>query len=152
MGRIEAGSAPARGDAGKGKQLFFTTGCIACHRVEQHPAFIGPDLNAIGTAMTPEQIIEEVLWPARVLKEGYSMLLVTTHDGKVHQGYARPGHPSSDALRMRHLAQDSPIRIPRDRIRSIGKPGSAMPRDVARHLTRNELRDLVKYLTTLGDT
>jgi putative heme-binding domain-containing protein len=150
--RTLATEAGARGDAGRGKQLFFTTGCIACHRVEQHPAFIGPDLNAIGTAMTPEQIIEEVLWPARVLKEGYSMLLVTTHDGKVHQGYARPSHPSSDALRMRHLAQDSPIRIPRNRIRSIGKPGSAMPRDVARHLTRKELRDLVKYLTTLGDT
>ena len=44
---------------------------------------MGPDLTAIGTTLSTERIIEELLWPARQIKEGYSVVAVVTDSGNL---------------------------------------------------------------------
>ena len=65
-------------------------GCAACHRVSAPIAgvtYIGSDLSTIGNTLNSERIIEETLWPGRAVKEGFSLVQVTTKGGTLHQGY-----------------------------------------------------------------
>ena len=64
------GDAMMRGNAQRGATLVEA--CIACHRIGKLGAVIGPDLTSIGTTLSPERIAEEVLWPGRQVKEGYT--------------------------------------------------------------------------------
>jgi len=141
----------AKGDIGRGRQVFQLTGCAACHQVEATKndfPFIGPDLTALGNTLRPERIIEEVLWPGRAVKEGYSLLRVTTQDGTVHQGYEERSR--SEDVFLRPLDRADTIRIPKNQIRAKTEAGSAMPTGLTAALNREELRDLIAFLTGLG--
>ena len=107
----------------------FVESCIACHRIGQLGAVIGPDLTSIGTTLSPERIAEEILWPGRQVKEGYTMLQVTTQDGVVHHGYERWTRQSdaSGDLVMRQLTAKSLITLRRDQIVSRQTLVSPMP-------------------------
>src|SRR5262249_23941282 len=90
--------ARARGDARRGAEVFLDPrfACISCHKLGDQGGAVGPELTNVGRCLTPEQIAESVLWPARQVKEGYSATLVATRDGRVIQGY-KP-EESADAL------------------------------------------------------
>ncbi len=141
----------AKGDIGRGRQVFQLTGCAVCHQVEatkNDVPFIGPDLTALGNTLSTERIIEEVLWPGRAVKEGYSLLRVTTQDGTVHQGYEERSR--SEDIFLRPLGRADTIRIPKNQIRAKTQAGSAMPTGLTAALNREELRDLIAFLTGLG--
>ena len=81
----------AKGDAANGRRAFQAAGCAVCHKIGSATnngiPFIGPELDTIGNTLSTERIIEEVLWPGRHVKEGYSLVQVTTITGDVHAGY-----------------------------------------------------------------
>ncbi|MCH9021456.1 MAG: c-type cytochrome [Planctomycetes bacterium] len=140
------------GNTENGKMVFLTTGCIACHQVGDSSAVIGPDLSSLGPAMHIERIVEEVLWPRRSVKEGYDFVTVTTKDGVIHQGYKRKSKDQEDVYLMREMATTVIKEIPRDQIVSVKSSGSAMIPGIVANLKREDLRDLIKYLSTLGTT
>ena len=72
-----------------GAAVFKSLACSACHKIGGTGGDIGPDLTAIGTTLSAERIAEELLWPNRQVKEGFSVVQVITADGKIHQGYER---------------------------------------------------------------
>ncbi|MBC8245200.1 MAG: c-type cytochrome [Verrucomicrobia bacterium] len=142
----------AMGDAANGHRLFQAVGCAVCHRIG--PAtnggvpFIGPALDTIGNTLSTQRIIEEVLWPGRHVKEGYSLTRVTTKAGDVHAGYEQRSR--SDDVFLRPLSQPGTIRIPRDTIRSQEQLGSAMTAGLTAGLKRGQLRDLIRFLAGQG--
>ena len=101
--------------------------------------------------MPIDRIVEEVLWPTRQVKEGYTMVRVVTRDGGVFQGYERNEKGDRDLL-LRDLSSANLRRIPRKQIASRSKAGSAMPPGLTAGLTRSQLRDLIRYLHELGAT
>ena len=136
------------GNAANGAIVFRTAGCAACHQAGQPIAglaYIGPDLSTIGNTLSPERIIEEVLWPARAVKEGYSLMQVTTTDGTVHQGYEQRSR--SDDVLLTPLGSRETVRIPAAQIREQKSAGTAMPPNLTATLKREQLRDLIRYLT-----
>src|SRR5436305_6578145 len=82
-------AAKTAGDARHGALVFhapqFT--CIGCHKLGTRGGIVGPDLSAVGRCLTPEQIVEAVLWPKRQIKDEYRPIAVFTSDGKLGQGY-----------------------------------------------------------------
>ena len=64
--------------------------CISCHKVGQQGGVIGPDLSAVGRCLTPEQIVESVFWPARLVKPEYNAVVVATTDGRTSRATGRP--------------------------------------------------------------
>ena len=142
-----------RGDAANGKKVFQLAllSCTACHAVDgvkgTTTTVKGPNLTAVAAGLPVDLLVESVLWPARQIKEGYAATTVITKDGRVLSGFAH----SEDkiVLRIRDLATGkiSPVQI--GNIQQRTKGSTVMPPGLTASLTRTELRDLIRYLSTL---
>jgi putative heme-binding domain-containing protein len=141
-----------QGDAARGAQVFARAemSCTTCHAVNGKGAGrLGPDLGNLGTAQTTEFIIGALLDPNREVKEGYVAHEVVTTGGDRYQAYVvRENHQE---LVIRDVAQDKELRLRKDGITRIVQRGSVMPPGLTDTLTRAELRDLVRYLGSLGN-
>jgi len=141
-----------KGNTVNGRQTFQAAGCAVCHKTG--PAtnngipFIGPELDTIGNTLSTERIIEEVLWPGRHVKEGFSLIQVTTKLGEIHQGYEQRSR--SKDIFLRPLSRVETIRIPHDQVREQTQVGSAMMPGLTAGLKRGQLRDLICFLAQQG--
>ena len=138
-----------QGDAKRGREIFRRTelACIGCHRIGDEGGIIGPALDAIGSGQPVDFIIGAVLQPQKEIKEGYEAMEVTTKDGRVVTGY----RVSDDGnLVIRDIATGGQARLARDEIASKKLTGSLMPSGLVDRLSREDLRDLFRYLSGLG--
>ncbi len=147
-----AADAARSGTVTRGGVLFKNLACGSCHRVGGSGGGTGPDLTAIGTTLSPERIVEELLWPNRQVKEGFSVVQVVTDDGRIHQGYERKpkaGQESGDLV-LQLLATRKLVTIRKERIEVKQVTGSVMPVGLTAVLSREQLLDLVRFLSDLG--
>jgi len=146
------GEALKKGDSKRGALLFKSSACVTCHKVDDKGGVIGPDLAAIGSTLSPQRIVEELLWPRRQVKEGYTVVQVVTSKGAVHQGYERRTRDSqaSGDLVMRELATEKLVSIKKEHIIDKRETGSPMPTGLTALLSRSQLLDLIRYLSELG--
>jgi putative heme-binding domain-containing protein len=128
--------------------------CLGCHRIGNEggptdgPA-LGPDLSAIGRAMTPEMIVESLLWPKRQVKEGFLLTQVTMKDGRQAQGYKTAENQAELKLRC---VDGSETILRKAEIQERSDVGTLMPDGLTDALSAQERRDLVRYLIDLGKT
>ncbi|MBA63317.1 MAG: hypothetical protein CMJ76_13250, partial [Planctomycetaceae bacterium] len=117
------------GDAERGANVFKAVACASCHRIKGQGGTIGPDLTGLGTTLSGERIIEELIWPNRQVKEGFSSLRVITQDGKVLQGYQRKTKQSEARGGIALLDPQSQqlILLQADDIDEVQKSSSVMP-------------------------
>jgi len=145
----------SQGVAAEGELVFRSrkANCYSCHKIGGAGGWVGPDLSGIGTTMTLERIIEELLWPSRNVKEGFSLLQVITLDGGVYQGYEEKERDEDDKsgdLLLKDLVTGDERRIPLAQILARKEGGTAMPSGLTQGMSRNELRDLLRFLSELG--
>ncbi|HLY10600.1 MAG TPA: HEAT repeat domain-containing protein [Planctomycetota bacterium] len=140
----------SQGNPGNGEKVFrgTLTNCFSCHSIGSAGGKVGPDLSAVGTGLPIDMVVESVLWPNRQVKEGYNTTAVLTKNDQIFQGF----HASEDkqVLILRDPAKDELIRIPIADIRARKEIGSVMPEGLTNGLTREELRDLIRFLADLG--
>jgi len=145
-----AAEVKASGNPTKGKEVFASTltNCTACHSIAKKGGTIGPELDAVGRGVPVELIIEAVTWPNRQIKEGYIATNIVTKDGRKLMGYK-----VSDAngeLQLRDFLGGGTNKFSSAEIASRQDSGSLMPEGLVAMMTREELRDLVAFLMTLG--
>jgi putative heme-binding domain-containing protein len=147
-----AGNSSKLGRTERGKFLFNSMACGTCHKVDGNGGEIGPELTAIGTTLSSQRIVEELLWPNRQVKEGYSVLQVVTDEGKIVQGYERRTKESraSGELIIKELSTGELVGVKRQHIEETLVVGSAMPTGMTSVLSRPQLLDLIRYLSELG--
>jgi putative heme-binding domain-containing protein len=140
----------ASGDALKGREIFRRAelSCVACHMIANEGGTIGPALDSIGSGQPLDFIIGAVLDPQKEIKESFEALEVHTKDGAVYSGYRTGGNDSE--LVLREVATGKESRIATANIASKKLTGSLMPSGLVDKLTREELRDLFRYLSGLG--
>jgi putative heme-binding domain-containing protein len=140
------------GDPARGAKVFVDArlACLSCHRVGTQGGEVGPELTAVGRCLTPEQIVEAVLWPARQVKQGYNALAVARTDGRVIQGYEEARTDKDVLLKVATTGQH--LRIPLADIEQLRALGTLMPGGLASTLDQAERRDLVRFLIDLGKT
>lgn len=138
-----------KGDARRGAMIFSKASCIACHQVGTRGGKVGPQLSNIGACVSPEDIVEAVLWPARTVKPEYKAITVRTSDGKTITGVIHKDEKETitliDQTSKTHAISKSDIDDRRD-------AGSLMPDGLMVPLTPEERRDLLRYLFELGKT
>ncbi len=146
------GHARQQGEAVRGAAVFKSLACGACHKIGGAGGDIGPDLTAIGTTLSAERIAEELLWPNRQVKEGFSVVQVITADGKIHQGYERKTkeNQATGDLVIQDLATKQLVTIKQQDIDEKQVTGSSMPAGLTSVLPRQQLLDLLSYLSELG--
>ena len=140
----------ASGNATKGQQVFKSTltNCTACHSIGKQGGTIGPELDAVGRGVPVELIIEALVWPNRQIKEGYIASSIVTKDGRRLQGYKVS--EANGELQLRDFLGGGVTKLAASDIASRQDAGSLMPEGLVALMTREELRDVIAYLLTLG--
>jgi putative heme-binding domain-containing protein len=141
---VQSQADPVRGEA-----VFRRAelGCMQCHALGGAGGKVGPDLSGIGTSAQLDYLIESIVLPGKVVREGYTTAHVITTDGRALSGVVQRESPTELVLR-------DPIReeivIPVKQIEEKRVGGSLMPDGLDQALTDAELADLVRFLAELG--
>ncbi len=138
-----------QGDPARGESVFrrAALGCQQCHALGGAGGRVGPDLSGIGTSAQLDYLIESVILPSKIVREGYNTAHVTTVDGRSFSGVVKRETPQE-------LVLADPIRdeiiLPTKNIDEKRTGGSLMPDGLDQSLTDAELGDLIRFLSELG--
>jgi quinoprotein glucose dehydrogenase len=139
----------AGGDAAAGRDIFLhkdEVSCLRCHKLQGLGGEVGPDLTGIGKRQKRDYLLNSILDPNKDIAKGFDTMVLALASGQLYSGIVK----SEDSKQL-HLitAEGQHLDIPKDQIEERQRGKSAMPEDIARHLTKRELRDLVEFLAEL---
>ncbi len=140
-------SVPGPPDIQHGREVFLSPrlgGCTLCHRSDGLGSGAGPDLSTIGSAQSPDYILESILQPSRNVAPRYECFSLQTVDGQtrvVFQLIERGGTHTYVGLDGRPFEIKIEEIVRRDRLQV-----SIMPEGLMARLKDEEARDLVAFL------
>ena len=139
----------AKGDKARGAAIYARENlkCVSCHQIGDQGGRVGPALTAIGASSQLDYIIDSLVHPAKNVKEGYNSIVVLTTDGQVMTGI--PVSRTNDELVLRD-ATGKEVKIATAAIDEESPGTSLMPAGLVDSLSREELADLVRFLSELG--
>ncbi len=145
---VEAWASVARmkGDATRGQQLFEKH-CAKCHTFRGRGTSVGPDLS--GMAVHPqEELLVHILDPSRSVEGNFRLYTVLLADGRVLQGMLRGETRTAVQL----IDQQGKLhQVAREDIEQLAASAkSLMPEGFEKQLTRQQMADLLAYLTQPG--
>jgi putative heme-binding domain-containing protein len=139
----------APGDPALGEKLFTTSaGCSNCHRISGKGGFAGPDLSNIGRTSTLPKLRRSILDPDYERTPGFHRASLTLRNGDKLSGLVKDRTNYVLQLQLR----DGSLRsIPVDTIESMEvTKASAMPKDYATKLSKDDITNLVSFLREQG--
>jgi len=136
-----------KGMAEKGKLLFNSNTCSACHTDANGLQPKGPHLVDIGKRYKKNELIESILKPEAKIAQGFETLAFTTKSGKIITGFVVS--ESSQAILLRQTTGVS-LELKKDSIEErTPLKSSMMPAGLVNNLTPEQLSDLLSYLDSL---
>jgi putative heme-binding domain-containing protein len=131
-----------KGDAVKGEQTFRSI-CAKCHRLDGYGTEVGPDLGTVRNQ--PKQFfLTNILIPSLSIAQGYESYVVETNSGGNYDGVIGPQTPTTITLRHENGKEDI---IQRQDIKNMYVTNlSAMPPDLEKQITVDQMADLLAYL------
>ena len=138
------------GNADRGREIYHRKAllCSTCHLIDNRGGKLGPDLTTVGSYMTPASLLDSLVNPSGSIKQGYETVLVTTKDKSLVAGLLQ--RKTGDSV----LLRDTTGKITAIPNRNVAKidvsPVSLMPPGLTASLRRDEMIDLLKFLTSLG--
>jgi putative heme-binding domain-containing protein len=134
---------------GAGRNLFHAVGCASCHYFEGEGGFGGPDLTSLKNKMRPQDLLESIFEPSKVVSDQYSGKVLTKTDGTAYFGVVHKTWDGDMQIYevVEAKADASPLRVLVADVQKVEpSPMSPMPKDLVDRLSADELRDLVAYL------
>lgn len=148
-----AAGAHDNGDPVKGAVLFASPslGCASCHASGSN-TLVGPDLNQLPPDRSDQSLIESLLEPSRVIREGYETTVIETADGSAF-AIRVIEEDESTLVGYETVAPFRRVTIRLGDIQAREKsPVSSMPEGlVERFKSRQEFLDVLSYLMQLRD-
>lgn len=135
--------ATSKGDATRGKQTFTKT-CMVCHRYQGEGASVGPDLTGMGVH-GKQQLLVHILDPNRDVEGNYQAYIVVLNDGRVLNGLLAGESSTSVDLLDNEGKRQALLREDIDELTRTGK--SLMPEGFEKQLTKEQLSDVLEFLT-----
>jgi putative heme-binding domain-containing protein len=139
-------------DPVKGEQIFRRSAlaCLTCHAIGGAGGRIGPDLSSLGTSSPVETIIRSVLYPNVSIKEGYELQRIVKKDKNEMMGYIVSNGNAEIVMRD---VTGMEVAVPKNQINVIEKiSGSLMPAGLTAGLDKEEFRDLIGFLSKMGES
>jgi putative heme-binding domain-containing protein len=137
---------------GNGKQMFQVANCVACHRFAGMGNEFGPDLAKLDPKLTPADVLRDILEPSAKINEKYCTYVFETGSGKIVTGIVL--EETADVVKVieNPLLKAEPVVLRRSDILERKKsPTSMMPKGLLDKLTREEIMDLIAYITSHGE-
>jgi putative heme-binding domain-containing protein len=140
------GGLPA-GDVRLGRDAFRGLGCTSCHDVTGARVMLGPALKDVGKAVTPAYIAESILFPSRVIKDGFEGEMVVLASGETLDGRVEV---QGEELVIIGSGNER-VRVRADQVADRRKRAlSTMPEPGLVGVSIGELSDLAAYLVSQG--
>jgi putative heme-binding domain-containing protein len=138
---------PSKPDLARGRQAFVDAQCLTCHRFGNDGGIAGPELNGVGSKYTSRDILESIIEPSKVINEQYQNHTAILKDGDTISGRLVNQSDTEVILETDRL-NGATEKIPRANVTEL-KPSalSPMPEGLADILTKDEILDLIAYLT-----
>ena len=139
------------GDKERGRRIFETQAtlpCIRCHRAGAEGGDAGPNLAGAGAKYSREYLLESIIKPNAKIAPGYDTVVVTLKSGGVVAGIV--AKETADTLSLRDTENKVVSVAKADIAKREGAP-SSMPEVYATLLTKQQIRDVVEYLSSLRD-
>ena len=131
-----------RGDATAGREVFRKN-CVGCHRIGDEGHEVGPNLASIRTK-APEEILDQILDPNRLVDPQYVSYQVLTTGGRVVDGILDAANPTSVTLQRAEGATETVLRANIEKIVCTGV--SLMPEGLEKVIAPEQMSDLIAYL------
>jgi len=134
----------------RGRELFVKAQnmqCRNCHRVAGQGKSVGPDLDHIGTRMSRQEILINILDPSRRVDAKFQTWLAQTTSGEVISGLLV--ERSEEVVVLRD-SSGKDVRILPDEIEVlVAQKKSLMPDLLLRDSTAQDAADLLEFLSSL---
>ena len=137
------------GDAAEGRKLFFErpeAQCLRCHKINGEGGEVGPDLSKIGEQKDRQYLLESILLPNKAIAPGFESVLVSLKNGVVYAGVLKS---ENDDVLVINSPEDGVVTVQKTDLQARDKGLSPMPEGMGEILSRQDLRDLVEYLSGL---
>ena len=138
-----------KGDPDRGEKVFRRgdVSCFRCHSLNRAGGQVGPDLSAIGGSSPLDYVVNSILNPSLAVKEQYVTRVFETSEGKVLTGIVVDRDESRVRIRD---SQGQVIVLPTESIDDEAEGKSMMPNGITKFLTKDELLDLIRFVSELG--
>lgn len=134
------------GNASRGRDIFYgrsDTSCRRCHKINDNGGEVGPDLSSIGIDKDRRYLLEAMVAPNKAIAKGFETVVLALLNGKVMVGIVRKETKKQIVLMD---AKGTISRIAKEEIDDRASGKSAMPEEIVKQLSKDDLRDLVEYL------
>jgi putative heme-binding domain-containing protein len=133
------------GDPTRGRALFTSQGCRACHSLTKGEPLKGPFMGQVGSIMSREQIAESILKPDASISQGFATVEITAKGNKSYTGFVTA--ETADRITLRDIAgQVTTIRTA-DVLSRKELEHSMMPPGLANALSYEEFASLITFLS-----
>ncbi|MEA2711544.1 MAG: hypothetical protein QOF78_4145 [Phycisphaerales bacterium] len=134
------------GDATRGKELFASQGCVACHTVSPADLPKGPFLGGIATRYSRSEIFESLVKPSAKIAQGFETQWFKMKDD-VLEGFVT--RDAADEIELRD-ANGKTIVLKKAQVKARGtREKSVMPEGLLSNLPPADAANLVAYLESL---
>ena len=137
------------GDPARGQLVYRRKElqCLKCHAIAGIGGAVGPSMESLGASAQPDYLVDSLLDPNAKVKEGFHSQQILTDEGKLFTGVVI--RESENELTLRN-AEDEMVTIAKNDIDERKESRSLMPDGTVDSLTKQELVDLVRFLSDLG--
>ncbi len=139
-------------DYDRGRKLFATGKCFACHRFDSEGGSNAPDLTGVAGRFSPRDLLESILDPSKEVSDQYAAVEIRTTDERVITGRIVNLSADNVMVNTNMLEPGANTTVDRKLIESI-KPSkvSLMPAGLMDTFKEDEVLDLMAYILSRGD-
>jgi len=137
----------------RGRQLYGTVACAACHRFVNEGGSVGPDLTGVAGRFSLRDLLESIVEPSKVISDQYQAINIRLKNGDVIGGRVGNLNGADINLIEDMFEPGKMTNVRRADIHSI-EPSkvSPMPEGLLNSLQLDEIQDLVAYLLARDDS
>jgi quinoprotein glucose dehydrogenase len=141
------------GDVEAGRKIFFEredVACVRCHQAATAAAIVGgevgPKLEGLASRVTRDYILESIVTPNAKIAPGFENVMIEKKNGVWVAGMIKS---EGDTELVINSPEDGLVTVKRADVKTRERGMSGMPEGMGQILSRQQLRDLIAYLSTL---
>jgi putative heme-binding domain-containing protein len=136
----------------RGRDMFISAGCQACHRLGNDGGSIGPDLTGSANRYTLRDLVENIVEPSKVISDQYESSIIELKNGTVITGRVTGEEGGILQVVTNPAATSEITEVRNSEIKSRKvSPTSLMPPGLINGMNKDEVRSLIAYILSAGD-